>query len=75
MKIRFFGIAIFIYIWLTLSLVERAFSQSGATDNSMVNHQLWLDFYPHFFVSEKLEYYGDAGYRTILRFYPVNKPK
>ena len=31
-----------------------------------VNHQIWIDIYPHYFVNEKLEYYGDAGYRTII---------
>lgn len=34
--------------------------------NNIINHQLWIDIYPHFYVNEKLEYYGDAGYRTIM---------
>jgi hypothetical protein len=41
-------------------------AQSDQTDKKQANHQIWLDFYPHFYISEKLEYYGDAGYRTIL---------
>lgn len=35
-------------------------------DNKVTSHQIWIDFYPHFFVNEKLEYYGDAGYRTVM---------
>lgn len=31
------------------------------------NHQIWLDFYPHFYINDKLEYYGDAGYRSIVQ--------
>lgn len=35
-------------------------------EEELVNQQLWIDIYPHFYVNDKLEYYGDAGYRTIL---------
>lgn len=41
-------------------------SQSIDSTDITINNQLWLDFYPHFYINEKLEYYGDAGYRTIL---------
>jgi len=41
-------------------------SQSIDSTESIINNQLWLDFYPHFYINEKIEYYGDAGYRTIL---------
>lgn len=34
--------------------------------SSLRNHQIWIDFYPHYYVNKKLEYYGDAGYRTIV---------
>ncbi len=37
-----------------------------ATENSVINQQIWIDFYPHYFRTDKLEYYGDTGYRTIL---------
>jgi hypothetical protein len=67
MKNQFFGITIVICIWFTIGLVKDVVSQSGTTDNTMVNHQLWLDFYPHFYISDKLEYYGDLGYRAILQ--------
>jgi len=33
---------------------------------SLINHQIWIDVYPHFCVNDKLEYYGDAGFRTIV---------
>ena len=42
----------------------------GQTTDSLqekvINQQLWIDIFPHFSVNEKLEYYGDAGYRTIV---------
>jgi len=67
MKSQFFRITIVICIWFTLSFVKDVISQSATADNTIVNHQLWLDYYPHFYVSDKLEYYGDLGYRTILQ--------
>ncbi len=67
MKNQCFGITILSCILLILSLSEEVVSQSNTADNKMVNHQFWLDFYPHFYVSDKLEYYGDSGYRTILQ--------
>ncbi|MCZ6701607.1 MAG: DUF2490 domain-containing protein, partial [Ignavibacteria bacterium] len=42
------------------------YSQSTPIDDLSTNQQLWIDFYPHYYVNEKLEYYGDTGYRTIL---------
>jgi hypothetical protein len=36
------------------------------TEGKIINQQIWLDFYPHFFINEKLEYYGDAGYRANI---------
>jgi long-subunit fatty acid transport protein len=41
-------------------------SQPDTINESIVNHQIWIDIYPHYYISEKLEYYGDAGYRTII---------
>ena len=38
----------------------------GQSQENVVNQQLWFDIFPHFSVNEKLEYYGDAGYRTIV---------
>lgn len=40
--------------------------QSLTDDRELVNHQLWIDFYPYFSINDKLQYYGDAGFRTIV---------
>ena len=49
---------------LTLSVPLNA--QSNQTDEKQLNNQIWFDFHPHFYINEKLEYYGDSGYRTFL---------
>jgi len=36
-----------------------------AKDNT-INNQLWIDYYPSFYINEKLQFAGDTGYRTIL---------
>jgi len=36
------------------------------TSDLKVNHQLWLDFYPHLHINEKLQFYGDLGFRILL---------
>lgn len=41
-------------------------SAQDADKSSIINQQIWIDFYPHYYVNEKLEYYGDTGYRTIV---------
>ena len=41
-------------------------AQSELENENVVNHQFWLDIYPHFYINEEVEYYGDAGYRTVL---------
>jgi Protein of unknown function (DUF2490) len=59
----------FLILPLLLSLLptfSSAQSSTEATEDFNVNHQLWIDIYPHYFVNEKLEYYGDAGFRTII---------
>ena len=46
---------------------EKATAQTEDTLNgSIINQQIWIDFYPHYYMNEKLEYYGDGGYRTII---------
>lgn len=30
------------------------------------NGQVWLDFYPHFYLTPNLQFYGDAGFRTLV---------
>jgi len=37
-----------------------------AQSNEGTTGQIWIDFIPHFKVNERLEYYGDAGFRMIL---------
>ena len=66
MKDQFQGITLLICICLFLFTPEIVYCQTDTAEKSATNHQLWIDIYPHFYVSEKLEYYGDAGYRTLL---------
>ncbi len=55
------------YLFAAFILPEFVTAQSKEqNDKSIKNHQIWIDFYPHYFVNEKLEYYGDAGYRSIV---------
>ncbi|NOQ92880.1 MAG: DUF2490 domain-containing protein [Flavobacteriaceae bacterium] len=55
----------FVLVFLSFSKnVSGQSSETAAT--SSVNQQLWIDIFPHFYVNEKLEYYGDGGYRTII---------
>ncbi|MCF6171205.1 MAG: DUF2490 domain-containing protein [Bacteroidales bacterium] len=54
-------------LFLVAGFSNQAQAQTGdSTTNSIVNQQIWIDFYPHYYMSKKLEYYGDAGYRTIV---------
>ena len=54
-------------LFVVLGFSNRAQAQTGdSTASSIVNQQVWIDFYPHYYMSKKLEYYGDAGYRTIV---------
>ena len=59
-------------LFLLLVISGLVFRQnlSAQTNDTIVtesaNHQIWIDIYPHYFVNEKLEYYGDAGFRTII---------
>ncbi|MEN8157145.1 MAG: DUF2490 domain-containing protein [Bacteroidota bacterium] len=50
-----------------------AAGQTQSRQIDLVDHQLWIDFYPHFRISDKLEYYGDAGYRTMLVYDAWNR--
>lgn len=51
-----------LFCFAALSSVAQSDNNSGTT----TNEQLWLDFNPHFYLTEKLEFYGDAGFRTVL---------
>ena len=52
------------YVWVD---IQNLSAQTNDTIGALSpNHQLWIDIYPHYYVTEKLEYYGDAGFRTII---------
>ena len=56
-----------VFMLITFSFSNVAAKQTGdTTAGSIINQQIWIDFYPHYYMNEKLEYYGDAGYRTIV---------
>ena len=55
------------WIWLCLlSFLGFKSSQAQDTLAFKANGQVWLDFYPHFYVNSKLQFYGDAGFRTLV---------
>ena len=56
---------LFILIISNFSLIVTAQTED-TLKGSIINQQIWIDFYPHYYVNNKLEYYGDAGYRTII---------
>ena len=65
LKLRI-GYLIFLFAGLSISAVASATNTADTTDSSILNHQIWIDIYPHYYFNKKLEYYGDAGYRTIV---------
>jgi hypothetical protein len=66
MKSHCVFIKVIIYIFPVLFIPEWGIGQNGFENKHKTNDQLWIDIYPHFYVSEKFEYYGDVGYRTLL---------
>ncbi len=55
------------FFFSVLFIPEQVTAQTKEQDNNSIkNQQIWIDFYPHYFVNEKLEYYGDAGFRSIV---------
>ncbi len=57
----------FVLLFIGLNIaVSASASTADTTESSILNHQIWIDFYPHYYFNKKLEYYGDAGYRTII---------
>ncbi len=50
-------------IGLVNGLAAQSVNNNG---ESVINQQIWIDFYPHYFVNKKIEYYGDSGFRTII---------
>jgi hypothetical protein len=66
MNILYRWVKILLFTYFALVIPEYGIGQSNTDDDSRVNEKIWIDFYPHFYVSEKFEYYGDTGYRTDL---------
>lgn len=60
-----FGLYFILLLALIFTNCIKAQTDNANMDNT--NHQLWIDFYPHFYINDKFEYYGDAGYRTMLQ--------
>ena len=60
------GYLIFLFAAFSLSSVASAASTADTTESSIINQQIWIDFYPHYYLNKRIEYYGDAGYRTII---------
>lgn len=56
--------SLLLFVGMLLFFTTHSAAQTNT--NELINHQIWIDFYPHYFRTEKLEYYGDTGYRTIL---------
>ncbi len=60
LRIKTFCIAVLITLFSINGL------QGQDTNDLRINHQLWLDFYPHLHISEKLQFYGDLGFRILI---------
>ena len=59
-------ITILLICILFIGVANVSAQDDGAGDESQSNTQIWLDFYPHFFIKEKLQFFGDLGYRTTV---------
>ncbi len=55
---RIAGVLVF---FLLTFLPERLSAQ-----DDVVNNQIWLDFYPHYFHTTRFELYGNSGFRTQM---------
>ncbi|OYT12051.1 MAG: hypothetical protein B6I18_02050 [Bacteroidetes bacterium 4572_112] len=56
-----------IFIFLVLFSYFNVSAQSENEEiDKVINQQIWLDFYSHYKINDKIEYYGDFGYRTII---------
>jgi len=56
-------------VFLILLLIFSSFFNAAAqskTEEKEINQQIWLDFYSHYKINDKVEYYGDFGYRSII---------
>lgn len=60
------GLVPFLALVMFLMCSLNSFSQDDESDGTQSNTQIWLDFYPHFFITEKVQFYGDMGFRSIV---------
>lgn len=65
MRYNFFYTILLPLLVLFSLLVEIRAQSVDSLPEQLVTNQIWIDFYPNFFINEKLQYYGDAGFRTI----------
>ena len=56
----FWGLILLIFLFIDLPV------QQTQAQTEIVDNQLWLDFIPHFKISDRIEYFGGISYRTIL---------
>lgn len=58
------------YYFILWILVSSTINISAQVNDSIPiansNQQIWIDIFPHYYMNEKLEYYGDGGYRIIV---------
>jgi len=54
------------YVFVCLMTFFIHFLVQAQSEEKIINQQIWLDFYSHYTISDKVEYYGDAGYRSII---------
>ncbi len=57
-KLNKVGVLLILFIFYFVNNSVAQTTQESSGDN-IVNQQIWIDFYPHYFVNERLEYYGD----------------
>jgi len=54
---------LFLAIYIPVKVVAQ---NASGNQTPVINQQIWIDFYPHYYRTDKLEYYGDTGYRTMI---------
>ena len=54
------------FFLISILFVNSANAQGVQAGDKVVNEQVWIDFYPHFYLNDKVEYYGDSGYRSMV---------
>ncbi|MFY0626360.1 MAG: DUF2490 domain-containing protein [Reichenbachiella sp.] len=52
--------------FMLLAIYSLAQNTNPASQSTITERQIWLDFYPHFAITKKLRYYGDLGFRSTM---------